>query len=297
MSFPATDVSRIEKKSDDHAREITQRAETVKMVLTFMGLYGVNSPLPSYFSEVIATLGDESDEPQAQGEEDGIRALRSFLDMFNHRIYSLLYRSWKKYRYNLQFEADGEDDFSQYMLSLIGLGSPALQDLVGVEPFRLISYVGILGQRKRCAASLEQLLSDYFGGIDTRVTEFMPRWVPIPKEYQACLGGGGAQLRLGEISTIGDKIRDLAGKFRVVLAPMKFEPFRRLLPGGNDSQELYRLIRFYAPDQLSFDVKLLLDKDEVPPLQLGTGLAQLGWTSWLGKPQEEVVSIVFSYKE
>ncbi len=117
-----------------------------------------------------------------------------FLDIFDHRVYSLYYRSWKKYRYHLQFEAAGEDDLSQYMLSLIGLGTPALQELVGVEVSRLISYAGILGQRNRCAVGLQQMLSDYFYGIDARIIQFMPRWVNVPEQYRARLG---TQRRLG----------------------------------------------------------------------------------------------------
>lgn len=268
------------------------------MVLNFMGLYGVDSPLPDYFSEMIATL-DEDEEVADDGAEDGIRALRHFLDFFNHRIYSLYYRSWKKYRYYLQFEADVEDDFSQYMLSLLGLGTPALQDLVGLEVSRLISYAGVLGQRKRCAAGLQEMLSDYFDGMEVEIAEFMPRWVAVPEQYRACLGTsrGGSQVRLGETFTIGEKIRDLAGKFRVVLAPLKLEAFCKFLPGGTDSQRLYKLVRFYAPDQLSFDVELLLQKEEIPPFELGANLVQLGWTSWLGKPQEDIVSIAFSFRQ
>ena len=300
-NFPATDVRRIERKSGGRTRMITENPDVAQMVLNFMGLYGVSSPLPDYFSEMIATLDDEEDDEEEiyDEAENGIRALRNFLDIFNHRIYSLYYRSWKKYRYHLQFEAGGEDDFSQYMLSLLGLDTPAVQDLIGVDVSRLISYAGVLGQRRRSAAGLQALLSGYFDGIDTKIIEFMPRWVTIPDEYRACLGaeGGGVPLRLGETFTIGDRIRDFSGKFRVVLAPLKLEAFQRFLPGGIDSQKLRQLVKLYAPDQLSFDVELLLSKDEVPPLQLGTGLAQLGWTSWLGKPKEDVVSIVFSYPQ
>lgn len=295
--FPATDISRIKQKTDGQTKNITQRSEIIQIILNFMGLYGVDSPLPDYFSEMIATLDDDSDEPDPDNVfEDGIQALRGFLDIFNHRIYSLYYRSWKKYRYHLQFESGGRDEFSQYILSFFGLGTPALQDLVGVDVSRLISYAGILGQRKRSAIGLKEILSDYFGGIGAEIIEFMPRWVVISKQYRACLGIGsdGIQARLGENLTVGEKIKDLAGKFRVVLEPLKLDIFRRFLPGGTDYQKLYRLVRFYAPDQLSFDVELLLEKGEVPPLQLGAKSAQLGWTTWLGKPDEEPISVVFS---
>jgi type VI secretion system protein ImpH len=266
------------------------------MILTFMGLYGVDSPLPAHFSDIIASISEadaEEEKVDHKDTENPIRALRDFLDIFDHRVYSLFYRAWKKYRYYLQFEAGADDRFSQYMLSLMGLGTPALQDLVGVEVARLVAYTGIAGQQARCAEGLQNLLSDYFGGIGAKVVKFMPRWVDIPDQYRTRLGATG--MRLGENVTIGGRIRDFTGKFRVVLGPLKLKAFRRFLPGGIDSQGLERLVRFYAPDQLAFDVKLLLRKEEVPPIQLGENLAQLGWTTWLKKPSENVVSIVFAF--
>jgi len=288
-SFPSSEIA--------HLRPGKHNESNIALVvLTFMGLYGVDSPLPSYFSDIIAALAEADaveEEVDSEDEEGGIRALRDLLDLFDHRIYSLFYRGWKKYRYYLQFEAGAKDPFSQYMLSLMGLGTPVLQDSVGVEASRLIAYTGIIGQRVRCAAGLQNLLSEYFGGINVEVIEFMPRWVRVPEQYKTRLGTKAA--RFGESVTVGKRIRDFGGKFRVVLGPLKLEAFRRFLPSGVDSQELRRLVRFYAPDQLSFDVELLLRKEEVPPLKLGSDLAQLGWTSWLGKPRKDIVSIVFSF--
>ena len=298
-AFPAASVYQINRRNNERDQKVTQRSEVIQIILSFMGLYGVDSPLPPYFSELIASLGKKDDEVDDDeiGEEDGIRALRYFLDIFNHRLYSLFYRSWKKYRYYLQFRPGAIDGFSHRMLSLIGLEAPALQQLVGVDPARLITYSGIIGLRTRCAVGLQGLLSHYFDGIGVKVIEFMPRWVAIPDQYRPRLGGGrnGVRACLGENVTIGEKIRDLNGKFRIVLALMNLESFRKFLPGGTHSQELYKLVRFYAPDQLSFDVELVLGKEEVPPLQLGASPAQLGWTSWLDSPDEDVVSVVFSF--
>jgi len=296
-AFPGSEISQISRQKGEYAQKITQRPEIVQIVLSFMGLYGVDSPLPPCFSELIAGLGKKDAEIDDDVEEDGVKALRQFLDIFDHRIYSLFYRSWKKYRYYLQFKPEAKDGFSQSMMSLLGLGMPALQESVGVNPARLIAYSGIIGHRSRCATGLQGLISDYFGGIGVKIIEFMPRWVPIPDQYRPRLGNGsgGVRARLGENVTIGGKIRDLNGKFRIVLALMNLELYREFLPGGTHSQELYRLVRFYAPDQLSFDVELLLKNEEAPPLQLGASPAQLGWTSWLGKPHEDEVSIVFSF--
>ena len=295
LAFSSTDVRRIEKRTDENIQKITGRPEIVQMVLSFMGLYGINSPLPPYFSQIIASIEDDHrDDP-----EDGIMALRKFLDILDHRAYSFFYRSWKKYRYYLQFEPEARDRFSQHMLSLLGLGTPALRDLVGVEVARLISYAGFLSQKIRCPASLQRMVSNYFGGIAVKVKEFMPRWVDFPREHQPRLGTdhGGVKARLDENATIGERIRDLNSKFRIALGPLSFDVLRTFLPGETRFRELYHLVRFYIPDELFFDLELLVRKDEVPPLQLGSESQHLGWSSWLDRPDENVVSVVLSFEE
>ncbi|MFC1719023.1 type VI secretion system baseplate subunit TssG, partial [Candidatus Poribacteria bacterium] len=161
LSFPATSICHIEKIADRNLQMSARNPETIQMILSFMGLYGVNSPLPQYFSEVIISGSEEISE---DSEEDDGGALRKFLDIFDHRIYSFFYRSWKKYKYHLQFESGAKDRFSKYMLSFFGLGTPALPDLAGIAADKLIPYAGILGQQSRCTASLQRMISDHFGG-------------------------------------------------------------------------------------------------------------------------------------
>ncbi|MFQ6044299.1 MAG: type VI secretion system baseplate subunit TssG, partial [Candidatus Poribacteria bacterium] len=267
LGFPPTDICQIQKEQDGDGRE------TIKMILSFMGLYGVASPLPKFISDLIVKQEDETLELQA------------FLDIFNHRLYSLFYQSWKKYRYYLQFDSFGEDRFSQYMLSMLGLGTPKLADLVGIPSTRLMAYSGIIGNRAHCPEGLRGLLSDYLGGIEVDIQEFMPRWATIPERVR--LGSKSEvpalrhpenrdiQAKLGENVVIGKKILDCSSKFRVALGPLNLKDYRSFLPDGANSQALYRLIRFYAPAQLDFDVELRLKKEEVPEFKLGNELAQL----------------------
>ncbi|MGL1959606.1 MAG: type VI secretion system baseplate subunit TssG, partial [Colwellia sp.] len=101
IAFPGSDVVSIKKNSQSGAYTLN---------LSFMGLYGVSSPLPSYFTEPL-NRGREEFEP-----------LRKFLDIFSHRIYSLFYQTWKKYRYQIQINAQSIDDYSKALFSLTGLG-------------------------------------------------------------------------------------------------------------------------------------------------------------------------------
>jgi type VI secretion system protein ImpH len=295
LTFPASDIASIHKTIINSAQN--QNTEIVQLVLKFMGLYGVNSPLPLYITKIISVLAshDEKHELVQESEEDGIKALRNFLDIFDHRIYSLYYRSWKKYRYYLHYKKEAKDHFSQYMLSLIGLGSPELQNMVGLDVSRLLAYIGIIGPQNRCPEGLQSLISDYFGGLEVKITEFVPRWVPIPQQFKARVGKGKKETRakLGENINLGNRIRDFRGKFRIAIGPLRIEDFRKFLPGGSESKKLNFLVGFYMLNQFSFDVKLLLRKEDVPAMQLGSKDIQIGWISWLGKPQDDVVSVVF----
>ncbi|HBZ3068761.1 TPA: type VI secretion system baseplate subunit TssG, partial [Klebsiella pneumoniae] len=55
--------------------------------VTFMGLYGVESPLPTHYSDDIAQ------------RREGVEATEDFLDIFNHRLIAQYYRIWRKYSY------------------------------------------------------------------------------------------------------------------------------------------------------------------------------------------------------
>jgi type VI secretion system protein ImpH len=61
---------------------------------------------------------------------------------------------------------------------------------------------------------------------------------------------------------------------------MPLASYRDFLPEGRGYRELEALVEFYANRQLDFDIQLVLDREEVPTLELGADLP-LGWCSWL----------------
>ena len=266
--------------------KITRSKELVRLTLTFLGLYGVSSPLPTYFSETIAI----------QAQEDEPDPLRDFLDIFNHRLYLLLYRAWKKYRHYLHFQSDGADQLTGDILSLLGLGIDTFSDLTNGPSIKLLAYAGLIRQSPRSAEGLRTLLHSFFDGIPVKIQEFVPRWVNLPEKARPQLGTKheGIEPKLGETMIIGERVLDFNNKFRVILGQLSLEKFQSFLPGGCNAVILHRLVQLYAPDHLEFDVELLLKTDEIPPLKLGDKYAQLGRISWLGKPKTEDGSVLIS---
>ena len=269
LVFPATDVKEIDRLEDDR----------VRVHSTFLGLYGIDSPLPYYFYDALAT------------EEPDTFAHRDFLDIFNHRLYAFFYRAWKKYRPSLFHRPDGSDNHSQRFLAVSGVGTPHATDDVPGPPLRLAALAGILGARARHAPGLKKVLKAYFEDMEVEIVENVSRWVPIASRNE--LGAGG--LKLGQDATIGERVHDRSGKFRICLGPMDLDSYLELLPGGAASETLQRLVRLYAPDYLDFDVELRLRTDDIPPTQLGDPSTKLGLTTSLGRPTEPVLNRVVDY--
>ena len=60
-------------------------------------------------------------------------SMQDFFDIFNHRMISLFYQAWEKYRFTIPYERGERDRFSHHLLALIGLGTPGLQERLKPE--------------------------------------------------------------------------------------------------------------------------------------------------------------------
>jgi type VI secretion system protein ImpH len=271
LAFPPTDVKRV--------GPVERRRDAIEVVLTFLGLYGIDSPLPDYFYEDLA-----------QGTRETLPH-RDFLDIFNHRFYAFFYRAWKKYRPHLHYRSGARDRHSQRFVAMAGLGTPAATQAVPAPPMRLAAQAGTLGTRVRNAQGLEALIQAFFD-VDVTVVENVPRWVSVPSRSEL----GDDDFALGASATIGEQVYDRTSMFRVQLGPMMLADFRALLPGGHRVDELRSLVRLYAPDHLKYDIELHIPADELPATTLGNDGTQLGFTTSLGAPQDDVVSRVVDYE-
>ena len=84
-----------------------------------------------------------------------------------------------------------------------------------------------------------------------------------------------------EDAVLGEKTWHAQSRFRVVIGPLSFPDYERFLPRGRSSRALHDLIRLYVGVEQSWEVRLVLKKNEVPLAWLGNSIS-IGWTSWLG---------------
>ena len=208
--------------------------------------------------------------------------VRDFLDIANHRLISLLYRAWRKYRWAFTFKPGPSDPISSAVLGMLGLAGAAQREALGVHPQRLLRYAGFITQLPRNASGLGGVISDYFDQVPTEVIECQERWVRVPPADQNRMGARNSVL--AESLVVGERVRDRTGKFRVAIGPLsQLSDFRAFLPIGRHFEPLGALIRLLLFDPLEYDLTLGLRGEAVPMLRIASDAdaAQLGWTSWL----------------
>ncbi|MFH1350720.1 MAG: type VI secretion system baseplate subunit TssG [Pseudomonadota bacterium] len=262
MEFPANEISEVSPPPGEE--------KTPEMKVNFMGLAGPQGPLPLPYTELILERVWRKDT-----------ALRDFLDIFNHRLVSLLYRIRKTHRIGLDLRSPEKGHFAKYLFSLIGLGTNGLRGRMKVRDRALLYYTEFLMQQPRSMIGLELILSHYLG-VEIKGLQLRGQWHYLEEDQTTFIGLSGQNQILDGSAVLGIRIWDQQSKFEIHVGPLGLSVFLDLLPIGDRFTPLCQLTLFYVGDGLFFDVILILKGDEVPESRLGAERGpRLGWTSWL----------------
>jgi type VI secretion system protein ImpH len=263
LAFPPSDIARV-----------IETKNGVEFILSFMGLIGVSSPLPLYFTEYIAR------------HEEASPPLKQFLAIFNHRMYTLFYRAWQKYRFASMAAALAQSPFAQRIANLAGIESKNLSD-----PFfcRVLAYTGSFAGKARSKEGLRSMVSDFFGGLPVAICEWQPRWTNIANPPKI-----GVDSLLGITLLLGTRKWDISGKFRVAVGPLPRETFETFLRNSENIAAMKKLVALFLSDPLEFDIEVKLESSELVPVVLGVATTRLGETSSLGKSnrKSDIQSII-----
>lgn len=262
LAFPASEI-----------QELTVAGEKpAEMMVNFMGLTGPSGVLPYAYSELILERARAKDT-----------SLASFLDIFNHRAISMFFRAWQKSRFPVTFGQGSRDLFTHYLLDIVGLGTAGLRDRQDIEDEALLHYVSLVAMQARSATALEQLLADYFE-VPIEVQQFTGAWYGLDSATQCAMNDEeSASRQVGEGAVVGDAIWDRQGRVRIRIGPLSLKRYNEFLPQGTAFAALRSITRFFSNQCIDFEVQLVLDRSQVPTIQLGseTGSpAILGWVSW-----------------
>lgn len=262
LSFAPAALARFKAAAGDTPPMLQQR---------FFGLFGANGPLPLHLTEFAR-------ERQRRTPSD--RTLVRFLDMFHHRLLSLLYRAWAEASPAVGMDRPDDDPFSRWVGSIAGYGQATLNSRDCVPDGARLAVAGILGRAVHGAEGLERILNDFFR-VPVHVHPWQPHWMRLPADALSRIGLRDAPAALGRNTVVGAKIRDCQTRFRVEIGPLTLARYQRFLPGGESMRRLHDWVLNYIGYELSCEMQLVLQSDEVPEVRLGQAGA-LGWTAWLG---------------
>jgi type VI secretion system protein ImpH len=185
LNFPPSSIYSLEKPSALPGRPMAPPAMTV----AFGGMFGPDGSLPTHYTQSIIRLLE-------RGRGDEKTSLRDWLDLFNHRLIALYYRSWEKYRYTVPFArymrarmlAEGglpgaantlqvsialqakrtePDTFTLALYNLVGLGPHILRNRVQVA-VRLATHPGDYHDEvidKQRLTNIDDLAIVYYAGL------------------------------------------------------------------------------------------------------------------------------------
>jgi type VI secretion system protein ImpH len=263
---------------------------------TFFGLTGPDGILPQHYTALILARQKIKDH-----------TLRDWLDLFHHRVLSLLMRAWEKNRWPAQVDRRlteespapralpggdrsvrpaREDPCTNAALSIAGFGTSRLRGRLGLPDEVAVYYAGLLSRQPRTATGLEQVVSDYFGW-PVAIEQLCGQWLYLDDPNKAGMPTEttpGRNTCLGRDVVIGRRVWDVQGKVRVVIGPVNAEGFRSLLPDGAARRPLSAMIRLYLGLELDVEVQVVLAPNAVPWAAMEydeLNGPRLGWNSWV----------------
>jgi type VI secretion system protein ImpH len=259
--------------------DLADRSGRPRMQVRFFGLFGPNGPLPLH----LTTFAHE--RKLHKGDETFSR----FADLFHHRLLLLFYRAWAQAQPSVSLDRPQEDRFADYVGALVGVGGAEWRRRDALPDHARLAFAGLLSRQVRNADGLAQFLTRYLAR-PVRVEQFVGRWMALQPAERTRLGGRGASSRrrttaqLGVSAVLGGTVFDRQHHVRIHIGPLALEAFESLLPVGSALPAVKALISHYIGHELGWDLRLELDKAQVPACRPGRH-GRLGWTTWLGSPR------------
>ncbi len=260
MGFPASEIKGVEQPEYPHL------PPTVR--ITFMGLYGVESPLPTHYIDDITQ------------RREGYEATADFLDIFNHRLIAQYYRIWRKYSYPATFEDGGRDNTSQYLLGLAGLGIDGCANSIAAPASRFLALLPVMLLPGRTAEGMASLVRLLAPNSQAKIWHHDKRRVPLRKALTMSVQ---QPVTLTYRPVMGNYATDVNSQVLMRLTTTDPAEVQGWLPGGELHTDLIALLHVYLGSRLDVRLQLCVDRSLLPDATLSsvpkTGAVQLGRTA------------------
>lgn len=260
MGFPAGEFKRLDIPDEPE--------KPASAMITFMGLYGVESPLPT------ACIDDITQR------REGHEAVSDFLDIFNHRLITQYYRIWRKYSWPASFQPGGKDKTSQYLLSLAGLGLKGCAENIATPISRFLALPGLMRLPTRTSEGIMAIVRLLAPDSRAEIVPHDPARVALKSTLRM---SANCPVTLANRPVMGSHAIDVNHQAHLRLSTDNPDEAISWLPGGALHRDFLALLQVYLGARLDLRITLTLARELLPDAALscktgGNGV-QLGRTA------------------
>lgn len=271
LSFPASEIEQLSLNEN----------EQLTLIPTFMRFLGVGGTLPLHHSERIAAY-------RLSSKDAGVSA---FLDIFSHRMLTLYYQAWEKYRLESTLQTQATDVQLPLLMALAGVRRAALPpggEADAVTQDVAAWYAGLLRCRPVSAQAIGPVLAEYCG-VPVTVQQFVGGWDYLERNRRSLLGSVNFTLARG--ATLGLRLWRQDMRVCLHIGPLDPAGLQRFLPRSAGAAALAKMLALFGVPDLQYEVRLILSPPCITPLLLSANPSErrrLGWTTFLQTAQNKV---------
>ncbi|WP_426357560.1 type VI secretion system baseplate subunit TssG [Pseudocolwellia sp. HL-MZ19] len=264
LGFPGQPIKEVKK--NDTSKDVI----SVDMLVSFMGLTGSSGALPQHYSELVLERLKLKDT-----------GMKDFYDLFNHRLISLFYRAWEKYRFSVNYQNDQSHTPDSFTF--------AINKLAGDQKNSLL-YAGIFNKNIRSVDGLTSILS-HFTQSEVLVKQFKGKWQKLAKNEQTRLAARrlpeGQFARLGFDASIGSRVWDINSGVEIYIKPQPDNMLSNYDKRLEIVKEVKSLVTSYLGIGIKFKLFLEIKQGIMPIVQLSKGGVPLGMGGGLVSRKEK----------
>lgn len=192
------------------------------------GLGGPDGPLPYAYQEWLQQRARAKDHAPAE-----------FLDLFQHRLLSLLYKVMRKHRIAIGFTVPGASAVQAQLRALTGLLPKALQERQAVPDSAVLACSALFADGRRSLAGFAAIVREQFE-LPVELSAYEGAWREIPLASRSLMKPGGRNLQLGRTAVAGTRVWDEHAGIRLTVGPLNSAQAARFLPDGKAHPALDR---------------------------------------------------------
>lgn len=237
--------------------------QRIELINLMVGLTGMQGALPYTYTHKVKQV------PRQQRIE-----VQKFLGLFNHKLTAQYVDASLTYNLPIRYEVEDDNHYLNILHALNGYISDQ-HNQQSIDDY-FAEFAGLMQGQNNSAYALKTLLSRVFN-LDIRINEFMLEKFKLSAEQQSKLSGSQPS-QLGVNTFCGESIKQADGKIEIEIGPLNYQQYLEFLPNHKQSQKLKSILQSWCSPTLLVDLRLILVKEDVHPIQLSStyqvGLAQ-----------------------